>query len=304
MEKHRWSSNDIPSQKGRVAIVTGANSGIGRETARALAAHGALVIMACRDQQRGEEAARSIRTEHPEAQVRVMELDLADLGSVRAFAAAVIADYSRLDLLTNNAGVMIPPYSLTNDGFELQFGTNHLGHFALTSLLLPLIRSTPGARIVVVSSVAHFSGWIDFADPNWKSRGYHAWAAYSQSKLANLLFAAELQRRLGALGAALPVIAVHPGWTNSNLQRTAGLMRWLNPVFGMPPWQGALPTLYAATSPAAQGGAYYGPDGWFGLRGYPGPARRSPAARNAKKALRLWNLSCDLTGEKFSNLDS
>jgi len=304
MKKRRWSSDDIPSQEGRVAIVTGANSGIGMEAARALAVHGALVIMACRDKKRGEEAAFSIRTVHPGAQVRVMELDLADLASVRAFAAAVIADYSRLDLLIDNAGVMIPPFSMTKDGFELQFGTNHLGHFALTSRLLPVIRSTPASRIVVVSSVAHFTGWIDFADPNWKSRGYHAWAAYSQSKLANLLFAAELQRRLDALGASLPVIAVHPGWTNSNLQRTAGLMRWFNPVFGMPPWQGALPTLYAATSPAARGGAYYGPDAWFGLRGYPGPARRSPAARNAKKALRLWNLSCDLTGERFSSLSS
>lgn len=293
----KWKADRIPRQTGRLAIVTGANSGIGYETAKALADAGAAVILACRSDEKGQEAAGRIVAEHPQARVSVKTLDLSSLASVRAFAAEMIREHDRLDLLINNAGVMMPPErTLTEDGFELQFGINHLGHFALTALLLDLMIGTAGSRVVTVSSSAHRWGEINFDDLNWERRGYRRMPAYGQSKLANLLFTFELQRRLERVRAATVALAAHPGWTGTNLQRHSGAFRRLNPVFAMNPWQGALPTLYAATAPDAQGGEYYGPDGLMEIRGYPTRVATSDAALEVEVAERLWRVSEALTG--------
>jgi NAD(P)-dependent dehydrogenase (short-subunit alcohol dehydrogenase family) len=288
----RWTNLQIPDQRGRVVIVTGANSGIGFETAKSLAGRGAHTILACRNPARAEEAVDRIRGSLPEARIDAVSLDLADLRSVRTFAAEVRASCDRLDLLINNAGVMMPPQRLkTNDGFELQFGVNHLGHFALTSELSELLRTTPDSRVVNVSSMAHRWGSIDLDDPNWQSRRYDKQAAYGQSKLANLLFTLELQRRFHADEASTIAVAAHPGWTATNLQRDTPMFRALNPLLAMRPPQGALPTLYAATAPEVEAGGYYGPGGWMEMRGYPAPAAKGPAARDAAVACELWAIS-------------
>ncbi len=302
MATRKWTSEDIGDLSGRVAIVTGANSGIGLEEARELARHGATVVMAVRDAGRGEEAAASVRADSPEASIEVMTLDLADLESIRAFAGAFVERYPRLDLLVNNAGVMMPPLSRTADGFELQFGTNHLGHFALTGLLLERLLETPGSRIVNVSSQAHRWGTMDFDDLQWESRPYKDTASYGQSKLANLLFTHELQRRLDAAGAETLALSSHPGWTATNLQRNKGLFQALNPFFAMKPWQGALPTLFAATAEEVEGGAYYGPGGFYEMRGFPKRVGSSEDARDPEAARRLWEVSTELTGVAFERL--
>ncbi|MFD9702355.1 oxidoreductase [Lentzea sp. NPDC059081] len=288
----RWTEADIPDQTGRTVLVTGANSGLGLRTAQVLAAKGAHVLMGCRSVQRGEAA---LRTVHGSAEV--LELDLADLESVRTAAEKVGA----LDVLVNNAGIMAVPASRTIDGFERQFGTNHLGHAALTFLLLPALRQRPGARVVTVSSVMHQYGHMDFDDPNWDRRPYSARAAYGQSKLANILFARELERR----SPDVTSIAAHPGATvteltnnmasahNSVLVRVGGKISHL---FSQSVEMGTLPQLYAATSPDARGGQYYGPDGFNGLRGHPTVARMSAAARDDLAANRLWDLTVKLTG--------
>jgi NAD(P)-dependent dehydrogenase (short-subunit alcohol dehydrogenase family) len=299
----KWTSERIPDQTGRVAIVTGANSGIGYQSALALAKKGATVVLAVRDEAKGRNAMEQIKEEQPGARVEVMKLDLASLESVRAFAAAFKQRHERLDLLVNNAGVMMPPTrSSTADGFELQLGTNHIGHFALTGLLLELLTSTPGSRVVNVSSAAHRWGGIDFDDLQWEKRRYKRMASYGQSKVANLLFTYELQRRLQAAGAETRALAAHPGWTATNLQRTSGLFRALNPLFAMKPWQGALPTLYAATADDASGGQYYGPDGLGEMRGYPRPVGSSPASRDLETAARLWQISEQLSGVTYDRL--
>jgi len=294
----KWTSEQMADQTGRVAIVTGSNSGIGLEAARELTRKGATVILACRDAAKGEQAAETIRADDPAGTVAVMKLDLADLASVHTFAAAFAEQHDRLDLLINNAGVMMPPASTTADGFELQFGTNHLGHFALTGLLLGLLRGTKGARIVNVASQAHRWGTIEFDDLQWEHRRYSKTKAYGQSKLANLLFTYELQRRLEATGNGTIATAAHPGWTGTNLQRTTGLFRAMNPIFAMRPWQGALPTLYAATGDAP-GGAYIGPDGMGEMRGYPRRVESSGASHDAEVARRLWEVSEELTGVRY-----
>ena len=220
----KWTTKDIPDQSGKIAIVTGANSGIGFEAAKALAAKGAHVVMACRNMEKGEKAVDDIRAATPAAQLALKQLDLADLGSVRTFAADYQAQHSQLHMLINNAGVMALPYRTTEDGFEMQFGTNHLGHFALTGLLLPTLFATPGSRIVTVSSMAHQMGTIQFDDLGWE-KSYSKWRAYGMSKLANLLFTYELQRKLTAAGADTIAVAVHPGYSATNLQ-TAG-EKWM-----------------------------------------------------------------------------
>lgn len=295
-----WTFDSIPPQTGRTAIVTGANTGIGYETARALAHKGAHVVLACRDLQKANVAVERIASEKPAGSVRARELDLSDLESVRRFSEQFAGEHERLDLLINNAGVMVPPASTTRQGFELQLGTNHLGHFALTGRLLPLLRRTPGARVVVVSSTAHNFGRIDFDDLDFTRRGYNAWRAYGQSKLANLLFALELQRRLAAAGDDLIVTAAHPGWTATDLQRTAGFARVLNPLFAMRPADGALPTLRAATDPDARAGDYFGPRRCFEMNGPPGPARRHRRAQDLEVAARLWQVSEQRTGVQFA----
>lgn len=296
----KWTYNDIPDQTGKIAIVTGANTGIGYETARALAHKGADVTLACRSREKGEAAAARIAAEQPKGSVVFAALDLADLDLVRDFADGFITMHDRLDLLVNNAGVMVPPESKTKQGFELQFGVNHLGHFALTGRLLELLRGTPGARVVTVSSRAHRIGTLDFDDLNFTERGYQPWRAYGQSKLANLLFTLELQRRFDAEGVDLIAAAAHPGWTGTDLQRNSRLARAIGSFIAMSPEQGALPTLRAATAPDVKGGDYYGPHGVRELRGYPVRVGTSDAARNAEDAARLWRVSEDLTGVRYA----
>jgi NAD(P)-dependent dehydrogenase (short-subunit alcohol dehydrogenase family) len=296
-------TNVLPDQHGRTALITGANSGIGLEAARALSQAGAHVILASRNTEKAEAAAAEIRASNPRAELDVRKLDLASLASVRAFADGL--DEERLDLLINNAGVMVPPYTKTVDGFELQLATNHLGHFALTGLLLDKLLATPHSRVVTVSSTAHKMGRIDFEDLQ-RERSYNRWLAYGQSKLANLLFTLELDRRLKAVGSDVLSVAAHPGYSATNLQFAATPSRLerigsvvLNRVYAQSAERGAQPTLYAATADIP-GGAFVGPDGFQEMRGEPTVVTPTRAARDPQTALRLWNVSEELTGVKFA----
>ena len=297
-KKERWTFDHMPDQTGRIVLVTGANTGIGYETALAFARRNAAVVMACRSLEKGAEARDRILSQATEADVQLMQLDLGSLISVRKFADAFRAQNDRLDLLVNNAGVMVPPFTKTDDGFELQFGVNHLGHFAVTGLLLSLIISTPMARVVTVSSEAHRRCKIDFDNLNGE-KGYSSWPFYGRSKLANLLFTNELQRRLEAAGHSALSVAAHPGWTATDLQRHTGLVNALNGFFAMLSDQGALPTLFAATAPDVSGGGFYGPDGFFNMRGYPTEVRAAARAHDLDTAARLWETSEQLTGVRF-----
>jgi NAD(P)-dependent dehydrogenase (short-subunit alcohol dehydrogenase family) len=301
----QWTEKDIADQKGRVVIVTGGNSGIGYEAGLALAGRNARVILAVRSVDKGEQAAQTIRQQYPAAEVKVMALNLADLKSVRAFADAFLADYDRLDILINNAGVMALPEVRTADGFEMQFGTNHLGHFALTGLLLPALKATAGARVVTVSSNLHTSGDIHFDDLQWKKK-YDKWGAYGQSKLANLLFAYELQRRLAAAGIDAISVGCHPGFAATNLQSagpqmdgsviTLWVMKAVNFLVAQPQKMGALPTLFAAVAPQVNGCDYIGPTGRRGMRGYPDKAMSNDKSYDEALAKQLWTVSEELTG--------
>ena len=298
----KWTYKDIPDQAGRTVIVTGANSGIGYDTARGLAAQGAQTIMACRSPERGRAAMQKIRQQHPDAQLEVMHLDLSDLGSVRTFADTFKARFERLDLLINNAGIMMTPQGQTSQGFELQMGTNHLGHFALTGLLLDRLRATPGSRVVNVSStMQRFAGPLDLENMNAEKR-YDKTAAYSQSKLANLLFTYELQRRIEQSEVDISVTAAHPGYTGTNLQRHTLLFRMLNPIFSQSQAMGALPTLYAAVGPESSGGHYYGPRSFAESRGYPTRVQSNEASHDIQAAAELWSRSEAMTGVVFAEL--
>jgi NAD(P)-dependent dehydrogenase (short-subunit alcohol dehydrogenase family) len=295
-----WTFNDLPDQTGRTAIVTGANTGIGLETARMLALRGATVVLACRSLEKGQAAIEKIAAKNPLGKVSLAQLDLSDLDSVEVFATAFTAKHDRLDLLINNAGVMVPPLGQTKQGFELQFGTNHLGHFALTARLLPLLEKTSGSRVVVVSSTAQNFGKIDFDDLNWKQRSYSAWRAYGQSKLANMMFTLELARRLEAAGSKVRVTAAHPGYTATDLQRNASFTnKILNPLLAMKPADGALPTLRAAVDPLAENGSYWGPANFFELNGPPVAAKIAKLAKDETTASRLFDVSEELTGVRF-----
>jgi NAD(P)-dependent dehydrogenase (short-subunit alcohol dehydrogenase family) len=315
-----WTEEEVPDQTGRVVVITGANTGLGFENARALAVRGATVVLACRDVDAGKRAADHIggtagaataaattmdnSKKRPAAETpHVVRLDLASLASVREAADEMAAAYDGIDLLINNAGVMMPPLGRTADGFELQLGVNHLGHFALTGLLLPRMTARPGARIVTVSSGAHHSGRIDFDDLQ-AERGYRRYPRYCQSKLANLMFTFELQRRLEAAGAAPSALAAHPGLARTELFRNvpaaphAYLRVELRRV-GQDAVMGALPTLRAATDPAARGGEYYGPGGRNENKGYPRLVRANDRAQDAQAQLRLWQESERLTGVTY-----
>jgi NAD(P)-dependent dehydrogenase (short-subunit alcohol dehydrogenase family) len=308
MAQTQWTSNDIPNQRGNVAVVTGGNSGIGYEAAKALAAKGARVILAVRSAEKGQAAVTSIQRAHPGAQVEVMALDLSNLGSVRHFAETFLQRFEALPLLIDNAGVMALPYARTADGFEMQFGTNHLGHFALTSLLMPAILAAPNARVVVVSSGLHTAGEIDFDNLDG-AKSYGRWRAYSQSKLANLLFAYELQRRFTAAGADVLVTGCHPGYAATNLQAAGARMdgarvsellsNVANQLFAQSAAMGALPTLYAATAADVNGCDYIGPVGLLGMRGTPGKIKSSARSYNTSVAARLWQVSEQLTGVRY-----
>jgi NAD(P)-dependent dehydrogenase (short-subunit alcohol dehydrogenase family) len=309
--KH-WTAAKMPDQSGRRAIVTGANSGLGLHTAAELAIAGAQVTLAVRDLGRGEEAAGRIRTRAPHADVDVARLDLADLSSVREFATAWPQEHGgTVDLLINNAGVMAIPRRLSADGYEMQFATNHLGHFALTGLLLDAL--SPHARVVNVSSQAHRMGRMNF-DDLMGERSYNAWRAYGQSKLANLLFTSELQRRLDRAGMDILAMAAHPGYANTNLQSAAPtmagrawvaqLMGVVNSVIAQSASMGALPTLYAATVANLPGDTYVGPGGLGEQRGHPKIVGRTSAAQDPTAAARLWDVSEDLTGVHYLDAPS
>ena len=299
-----WNVARLPSQAEKTAIVTGATSGLGFYTALALARAGATVVLAGRSEAKGQRACARIRARHPAANISFEAMDLASLGSIAAFASRVAVRHPVLDLLINNAGVAgIPTRCTTADGFEMQFGTNYLGHFALTALLLPSLLLSPAARVVCVSSLAHHGGRIRFTDLQ-AERDYRPWTAYAQSKLALLMFALELQQRSDAHGWRLLSMAAHPGWAATALQAVGtgqtGLVGWLfeeaGSVAAQSAAEGAAPILFAATSPEAKGGGYYGPDGWGELRGSPAPARIAPEALDRAVAARLWAVSEALTG--------
>jgi NAD(P)-dependent dehydrogenase (short-subunit alcohol dehydrogenase family) len=300
----KWKADQIPDQLGRIAIVTGANSGLGLATSRELARAGARVVLACRNTDKGRSAGDEIRAAVPHAAVEVGALDLGSLESVRTFAEWFRAEHPGLDLLINNAGLMAPPRGVTADGFELQFGTNHLGHFALTGLLIGAMEGHEDARVVTLSSTAHRMGRIDFDDLQGEHR-YRRWGAYGQSKLANLLFALELDRRLRAAGATVRSLAAHPGYAATNLQSSAPplldrlVMAVSNRVVAQSADMGALPTLYAATYPGLEGGTYVGPGGVAEQRGHPKVVSPNSSARNEPAARRLWSVSEELTGVHF-----
>jgi NAD(P)-dependent dehydrogenase (short-subunit alcohol dehydrogenase family) len=299
----KWTADQIPDQGGRIAVVTGANSGLGLVTARELARAGATVVLAARDG-KAKSALGTIAASVPGAALEPRDLDLADLASVRAFAAELTGDHPRIDVLVNNAGVMMPPRSTTADGFELQFGTNHVGHFALTGLLLDALAAGQGSRVVTVSSLEHKPGRLNFDDLQ-SERSYSPRGAYQQSKLANAVFGLELDRRLRAAG--LPVISVlaHPGYSATNLQLTGptGLMKAVlrvgNQLIAQSAERGALPQLYAATADGVEGGSFIGPDGFRESRGHPTVVQPVGRARDAETGRHLWQVSEELTGMSY-----
>jgi NAD(P)-dependent dehydrogenase (short-subunit alcohol dehydrogenase family) len=296
----KWTTADIPDQTGRVAVITGANTGLGYETAAALADHGARVVLAVRNLDKGKDAAARITAQSPHAEVALQELDLTSLDAIRAAAEQLRAEHDRIDLLINNAGVMYTPKSTTKDGFELQFGTNHLGHFAFTGLLLDRLLPVAGSRVMTVSSVGHrIRADIHFDDLQWE-RSYGRVAAYGQAKLANLLFTYELQRRLAPHGTTIAV-AAHPGFSDTELMRNmpaplVSAFERIAPLVAQDPAMGALPSLRAATDPAVVGGQYFGPDGFAQSRGYPKVVASSRKSHDAEVQKRLWAVSEELTG--------
>ncbi|WP_329108661.1 oxidoreductase [Micromonospora sp. NBC_01699] len=309
MPRSEWTGDDVPDQHGRVAVITGGNSGIGFETAKLLASRGAAVVLGARDVDKGKRAATRIAADIPGANVTVLHLDLASLASVRAAADQLRATHTGIDLLINNAGVMRTPRGLTADGFELHFGTNHLGHFALTGLLLDMMLAVPHSRVVTVSSADHRRGGaINLDDPNWNTREYHRVTAYAHSKVANLMFTYELQRRLSGRSHTIAT-AAHPGGSDTEGSRTAtaqfsAFLRMaftmaIRPLMLQNAEMGALPTLRAATDPTVAGGEYYGPGGFLESKGYPKVVRSSAPSHDEIGQRRLWTISEELTGVAF-----
>lgn len=301
-----WTTNNIPDQSGKVIIVTGANSGIGYEATRELARKGATVVMACRNMAKAEPALSELKKEQPNAIIDLIHLDLASLKSVHAFADAFIAKYDRLDVLINNAGIMMVPYGQTEDGFERQLGTNHLGHFALTGLLIDRIKATPNARVVNISSNGHKVGSVDFDNLQYEGgKGYSPMSSYGRSKLANILFTYELQKRFDANGVDAIAVAAHPGGSNTNLGNhlTDSLLgKLMMPIvsrMSQSAAMGALPTLRAAVDQDANGGDYFGPRGFLELAGNPIKVKTSARAQNSADQQQLWQASERLTGVSY-----
>ena len=307
----QWSISDIPDLQGRVAFVTGANSGLGLETSRILALKGAHVVMACRNSDKAQKAQDEIQATVPHASTELTTLDLASLSSIRECANTFLASHSHLDMLFNNAGVMAIPRKETQDGFEMQFGTNYLGHFALTGLLLPTLLATPQSRIVTMTSLARFAGRVNLNDLN-STHSYSRWGAYGQSKWADLLFAFELQRRLSEAGASTISVVAHPGYAHTELQNTSAstsnavvetlFYATLGPLVAQSAQMGALPELYAATSPTIHGGELVGPGGLFRMRGYPKVEKNNQRGYNRETSVGLWNESVKLTGVDYAAL--
>ncbi len=306
MNNSKWSLANMPDQSGKSIVVTGGNSGLGYESVKAFASKGAEVVLASRSSEKGEAAKNEILKETPKGKITVMELDLGDLESVKRFASEFKKSHEKLDVLLNNAGIMMTPYFTTKDGFEGQFGTNHLGHFALSALLMELVLKTPGARIVNVSSGAHKSGKMDFSNLQFDNgKDYAPMKAYGRSKLSNLLFTYELQRKLEAAGKETIAVAAHPGVAMTNLARHLEgkfLFKLLTPLFKMmaqDPAMGALPQIRASVDPEVTGGQYYGPDGKKEYKGYPVVVPSNEASHNVEDAAKLWEESEKLTGIKF-----
>ena len=309
MASDRFDASSVPALSGRTALVTGANSGLGFEISRVLVKKGARLLFAVRDPERGAAALARLMAETPGAEVVPLALDLADLKSIRSMAETVASGQNRLDLLFNNAGVMAIPRRETAQGFEMQLGTNHFGHFALTGLLLPLLRRTPGSRVITTSSLLHRRGIMNFEDLDGRKR-YTSYGAYGQSKLANLLFAYELDRRLKAAGVPVLSLACHPGYSATNLQTVGAKMEknpikevvsgWMNAVLAQPASQGALTALYAAVRPEMKGGEFIGPDGFMAMRGFPVPEVSNDRSRSVEDAVRLWKISEERTGVSYS----
>jgi NAD(P)-dependent dehydrogenase (short-subunit alcohol dehydrogenase family) len=309
----KWKASDMPDLDDKTIVVTGANAGLGLATVRELARKGARVILACRNLEKAAKAVEIIRGDTPDASLEVSRIDLGDLGSVHEFADRFAREHERLDVLVNNGGVMALPRSTTVDGFETQLGVNHLGHFALTGLLLERLLAAPSARVVTVSSLVHRIGRIDFDDLDGE-RSYHKWTAYAQSKLANLLFAFELQRRFETAGLHAASIACHPGYASTNLQQhwaqassvplMSGMSKVAVELFGQDAESGALPILFAATDPRVAGGDFVGPGGWMEIRGRPRRVKASRRAYDREAAARLWDVSVERTGVVYPQLAS
>lgn len=302
----QWTQNNIPDLQGKIIIVTGGNSGLGYESVKAFAQNGATVILACRDLEKGEQAKSEIMKAKPLGEIVVMKIDLMDLASVMAFVRQFKNEYSTLDVLLNNAGIMATPNFKTNDGFEAQFGTNHLGHFALTGLLIDLIKATAGSRVVNVSSLAHKSGTINFDDLMFeRGRKFNPMRAYGQSKLANLLFTYELQRFFESNQFESIAVAAHPGGANTRLAshlEKNWFLRMLSPVLRgimQPAAKGALPQLRASVDAGVKGGEYYGPGSFSEVFGYPVLVKSTPASHHLGDAKKLWEVSENLTGVQF-----
>jgi len=307
MKNENWTTANMPDLSGKVIIVTGGNSGLGYESVKVFAQKGAEVILACRSVEKGEAAKTEIMKNNPAGKIEVMNLDLMDLSSVKNFAVRFKENHSRLNVLINNAGIMIPPYGLTKDGFESQIGTNHLGHFALTGQLIDLIVKTPKSRVVSTSSLAHKNGKMDFDNFMFDNgNGYTPMKAYGRSKLANLLFIYELQRLFEAIGIDSVAVAAHPGVSQTNLMRFVEgkfyyhLLKPLSSLILQSAAKGALPQLRAAVDPEVKGGDFYGPDGFNEMKGFPVKVKSNPSSHNAGDAKRLWEVSEKLTGVSFN----
>ena len=299
MTNSNWTNEDIPDQNNKVIVITGATSGLGKQATKVLASKNAKVILAVRNTQKAEGVVMEIREDFPNAQLEIRRLDLGSLKSVRTFAKEFTNDYNQLDVLINNAGIMMCPYSKTEDGFEIQMGTNHFGHFALTGLLIPLLLDTKDSRVVATSSLAHKSGDINFDDINWESRKYSTTKAYSDSKLANLYFTYELASKYKCNTNAPMFTVAHPGGTNTDLGRHLSIAKLLSPIIGQKVEMGTLPSLRAATDLNATTGDYFGPKNFFEVRGYPVIVKASKMAQNEANAKKLWDISEHMTGVKY-----
>ena len=299
MAKSKWSNKNIANQKDKVIIITGASSGLGKQATKVLAYKNATVIMAVRNIIKGEQVAQEIKSTQSDAQIEVMELDLNSIASVTSFVTEFSKSFEKLDILINNAGVMACPFSKTKDGLEIQMGVNHMGHFALTGLLMPMLRKSKAGRVVATSSMAHKQGNINFDDINWANRNYSTTKAYGDSKLANLYFAYELARKCKVEGNNIKVTAAHPGWTNTDLGQHSLVFSFLSPLLGQGVENGTLPTLRAATDESANAGDYYGPSGWQEIKGFPVIVPSNKLSKDTGKAKKLWDVSEELTGIKY-----
>ncbi|MGK0365794.1 MAG: NAD(P)-dependent dehydrogenase (short-subunit alcohol dehydrogenase family) [Saprospiraceae bacterium] len=298
-KKSNWNASLINDLNGKVVIITGATSGLGKEATQVLAEKNATIIMAVRNVKKAEAVKNEIQIQHPNSTIEIQKLDLSSLDSIKQFSNEINNKFDRLDVLINNAGIMVPPYSTTQDGFEIQMGTNHLGPFALTGQLIPLLKKTKDSRIVSTSSIAHTQGNIDFSDLNWEKRKYKTSNAYGDSKLANLYFTYELAEKLKDDPNAPIVLAAHPGWTKTDLQKHSRVFRMLNPFFSQGVKMGVLPTLRAAFDPDAKSGNYFGPSGFMEMKGYPVKVKSNKLSRDFDLAKKLWKASEELTRIKY-----